>query len=63
MAGLMAVTAFLSMWINNAATASIMVPVVLAITEELEHHGRDYHDRKQAVKEANAAVNGKRMKK
>jgi di/tricarboxylate transporter len=62
MAGLMAVTGFLSMWINNAATASIMLPVVMAITEELDRHGKEYHDKKRAIKEATAAVNGKRMK-
>ncbi len=60
MAGLMAVTAFLSMWSNNSAATSIMLPVVLAITQELERHEKDYHDKRRAIKEASAAVNGKR---
>jgi di/tricarboxylate transporter len=63
MAGLMAVTAFLSMWISNSAATAIMLPVVLAITEELERHAKDNDDKKRAIKEATAAVNGKRMKK
>ncbi len=63
MAGLMAITAFLSMWISNSAATAIMLPVVLAITEELERHGKDNDDKKRAIKEANAAVNGKRMTK
>ena len=57
----MAVTAFLSMWINNSAAASIMLPVGLAISGELEQHGKDYLAKKQAIKEATSAVNGKRF--
>ncbi|CAF4322530.1 unnamed protein product, partial [Adineta steineri] len=57
MAGLMGVTAFLSMWINNSAATSIMLPVSIAISDELERHGKTYHDKKQAIKEATAAVN------
>ena len=38
MAGLMGVTAFLSMWINNSAATSIMIPTAIAITDELQHH-------------------------
>jgi hypothetical protein len=59
MGGLMAVTAFLSMWINNSSAASIMLPVALAISDELAGHERDYHDKKRATAEATAAVNGK----
>ncbi len=59
MAGLMAVTAFLSMWINNSAATSIMLPVALAISDELERHGKEYHHRKQTMKEATSATNGK----
>jgi hypothetical protein len=36
MAGLMGVTAFLSMWINNSASANIMIPTALAIVSELQ---------------------------
>lgn len=36
MAGIMAATAFLSMWINNTASTSIMLPVTLAILQELQ---------------------------
>ena len=38
MAGLMSVTAFLSMWINNSAAANIMIPTAIAIVNELENH-------------------------
>ncbi|UJR20089.1 hypothetical protein I4U23_023221 [Adineta vaga] len=40
MAGVMGVTAFLSMWMNNTAATSIMIPVALAITNELEQHSK-----------------------
>ncbi len=61
MAGLMGVTAFLSMWINNTAAASIMLPVALAITSELESHSKGYHEMKNITKESTSAVNGKLM--
>ena len=61
MAGLMGVIAFLSMWINNTAATSIMMPVALAISDELERHAKDYHDKKRAIQEATIAVNGKRI--
>jgi di/tricarboxylate transporter len=63
MAGLMGVTAFLSMWINNSAAASIMLPVALAITDELERHEQNNHDRSREITDAGAAVNGKRSMK
>jgi sodium-dependent dicarboxylate transporter 2/3/5 len=40
MAGLMCVTAFLSMWINNSAATSIMMPAAIAIVDELENYGK-----------------------
>ena len=58
MAGLMGVTAFLSMWISNSAATSIMLPVSLAIIDELEQHERVYHEKKQV----NPEINGKRMR-
>ena len=58
MAGLMGVTAFLSMWINNSSATSIMCPVAIAIVDELEHHGKEYLGKKQAIQEATEAVNG-----
>lgn len=58
MAGIMTVTAFLSMWISNSAATTIMLPVTLAISDELERHGKEYHDKRQATKETVAAVNG-----
>ena len=61
MAGLMSVTAFLSMWINNSAAASIMLPVAIAITDELESHGKGLHEKKMNRKEEAAAVNGRVM--
>ena len=59
MAGIMGVTAFLSMWINNSAATSIMLPVSLAITNELERHGKEYYNRTETIKEVVAAVNGR----
>lgn len=59
MAGMMGVTAFLSMWINNSSATSIMLPVSLAITDELSRHANEYHNRNQAMKEASSAANGK----
>ena len=59
MAGLMGVTAFLSMWISNSAATSIMLPVASAIIDELERHEKEYRDKKLASKVANSAVNGK----
>ncbi|CAF2920789.1 unnamed protein product [Rotaria sp. Silwood2] len=38
MAGLMGVTAFLSMWINNSAATSIMIPTAIAIIDEVENY-------------------------
>ncbi|CAF4098180.1 unnamed protein product, partial [Adineta steineri] len=38
MAGLMVVTAFLSMWINNSASANIMIPTAVAIVDELQNY-------------------------
>ena len=38
MAGLMCVTAFMSMWINNSAATSIMIPAAIAIVDELENY-------------------------
>ncbi|CAF4666911.1 unnamed protein product, partial [Rotaria magnacalcarata] len=57
MAGLMGVTGFLSMWINNSAAASIMLPVALAIADELEKHSKDCQAKTNHTKEATAAVN------
>ena len=59
MAGLMGVTAFLSMWINNSAAASIMLPVALAITDELQNHSKTFQQKKNEIKQATAAVNGR----
>ncbi|CAF1183564.1 unnamed protein product [Adineta steineri] len=40
MAGIMGVTAFLSMWMNNTAATSIMIPVAMAVTNELESYSK-----------------------
>jgi di/tricarboxylate transporter len=61
MAGLMVVTAFLSMWINNSAAASIMLPVALAISDELSGNRREDHGRHEITTEVVFIVNGKRF--
>ncbi|CAF3929882.1 unnamed protein product [Rotaria magnacalcarata] len=57
MAGLMGVTAFLSMWISNTAAVSIMLPVSLAIIGEVQQQVTDLADKSQANKEATTAAN------
>ena len=57
----MGVTAFLSMWINNSAATSIMLPVAIAICDELERHTKNFLDKTQAIKEATSAVNGNQL--
>ncbi|XP_067673853.1 solute carrier family 13 member 2-like [Haliotis asinina] len=39
MAGLMAVTWFLSMWISNTATTAMMIPIVQAVLQQLKTSG------------------------
>ena len=41
MAGLMVTTCLLSMWMNNAACTSIMLPIALAIAAEYEQQSND----------------------
>jgi len=41
MAGLMGVTAFLSLWINNSGATSIMIPAAVAIIDELQLHEQE----------------------
>ncbi|CAF1027076.1 unnamed protein product [Rotaria sp. Silwood1] len=45
MAGLMGVTAFLSMWINNSAATSIMIPAAIAIIDELQNHQQETQEK------------------
>jgi len=47
------------MWINNSAATSIMLPVALAISDELGRHNEHCRDKKRAIKEATAVVNSK----
>ena len=43
MLGLMLPTWFLSMWISNTAAASMMLPILVAITEQMEKLERERH--------------------
>ena len=54
MAGLMGVTAFLSMWINNSAATSIMLPAATALIDELQHF--EQTDQAASIFDAIAAV-------
>ncbi|CAF2044398.1 unnamed protein product [Rotaria magnacalcarata] len=47
MAGLMIVTAFLSMWINNSAATSIMIPAAIAIIDEFKNYDQQHHQTNQ----------------
>ncbi|PAV58150.1 hypothetical protein WR25_11776 [Diploscapter pachys] len=58
MAGFMAVTGFLSMWISNTATAALMVPIVQSVIHELVSNHRLYEA--LALNE-NAAMSQKRL--
>jgi di/tricarboxylate transporter len=53
MAGLMGVTAFLSLWINNSGATSIMIPAAVAIIDELQ-----LHEQQRSL----VRMNGKRRK-
>ncbi len=63
MGGLMGVTAFLSMWINNSAATLIMLPVARAISDELERYEKVYRDKGRAIEEATSTVEGKQIRK
>ena len=52
----MGATAFLSMWINNTASTSIMLPVTLAILHELHASGRNI-ERTESISIPIAAIN------
>ena len=54
----MGVTAFLSMWMNNTASTSIMLPVALAIVEELNVHKQTSLNRQQEHIQMAATTNG-----
>ena len=41
----MVVTAFLSMWINNSAATSIMIPAAAAIINELQLHEQEVQEK------------------
>ncbi|CAF4211952.1 unnamed protein product [Rotaria socialis] len=60
MAGLMIVTAFLSMWINNSAATSIMIPAAIAIIDEFKSYDQQHHQTNQSQREPEEilSVNG-----
>ncbi len=49
----MGVTAFVSMWINNSAATSIMIPAAIAIIEELQNHQQNTQERSVIPMDAN----------
>jgi di/tricarboxylate transporter len=54
----MAVTAFLSLWINNSAATSIMIPAAIAIIDELQQHEQETRE-----KHANPRIENRRKSK
>ena len=52
----MGVTAFLSMWINNSAATSIMIPAALAIIDELQNHQETSLDVKNGNRRESKAI-------
>ncbi|MGY4878641.1 SLC13 family permease [Vreelandella aquamarina] len=48
-AGFMAATAFLSMWVSNTATAALMVPIGISVLSLLEHNDELNQPQKHAV--------------
>jgi sodium-dependent dicarboxylate transporter 2/3/5 len=62
MAGLMCVTAFLSMWINNSAATSIMMPAAIAIVDELEEYEKKiFFNHQQSHEVVPTDIEGRRM--
>ena len=42
MLGIMYVTGFLSLWIQNTAAASMMLPIVIALVKKLSRYNKAY---------------------
>ncbi|CAF2116892.1 unnamed protein product [Rotaria magnacalcarata] len=61
MAGMMGATAFLSMWMNNTASTSIMLPVALAVVHELKNYSENSLNRQHVavINVAFESTNGK----
>jgi di/tricarboxylate transporter len=59
MAALMIVTAFLSMWINNASATLVMLPAALVIIDELQQHSQTSHEKAQTVIQQTIPIDGK----
>ncbi|XP_071110962.1 Na(+)/citrate cotransporter-like [Haliotis cracherodii] len=52
MAGLMAVTWFLSVWISNTATTAMMTPIVLTILQQLKTSGHGGQDKDKDIEQS-----------
>jgi len=63
MAGLMAVTAFLSLWINNSAATSIMIPAAIAIIDELQQHEQETQEKHANPQIENPQIENRRKSK
>ena len=44
MLGIMYVTGFLSLWIQNTAAASMMLPIVIALVKQLSKYNKAYSE-------------------
>ena len=53
MAGFMAPTWFLSMWISNTATAAMMMPIILEVIEKLKDAKRQQLEMEKVAEKQN----------
>jgi di/tricarboxylate transporter len=55
MLGIMYVTGFLSLWIQNTAAASMMLPIVIALVKQLSKYNKAYAEPSQMERAVNVS--------
>ena len=56
MLGFMTITAFMSLWISNAASCSMMLPMINAVVLQLVMHDEIYHEQENVNGHDNIAL-------